>query len=282
MTLGYGIGLRAEHYQPVLEGRASAADWFEVISENYMDTGGRPLAVLERVRQDRPVVLHGVGLSIGSVDPLSEQYLTRLKQLAGRIEPPLVSDHLCWTGTGGHNTHDLIPLPHTAEAIEHVARRVVQVQESLGRQILLENISSYIWYEQSEMPEWEFLAEITKRSGCGILLDVNNVYVNSVNHSFDPARFIDSIPAESVRQIHLAGHTDMGSYLFDTHNAPICPEVWSLYGRAIGRLGREVPTLIEWDSELPPVDELLAEAGRAREASERALMGPGLVRMASL
>ncbi len=276
MNEGFGIGLRTEHYQEVLDGRASepdGADWFEVISENYMDTGGRPLAVLEAVRRDRLVVLHGVGLSIGSTDPVSGRYLERLKALIERIQPPLVSDHLCWTGVGGHNTHDLLPMPHTAGAIDHVVRRVSQVQEVLGRQILLENISSYIWYEQSEMPEWEFLSAIVKKSGCGILLDVNNIYVNSVNHNFDPTEFVRNVPLESVHQIHLAGYTDMGTYLFDTHNALVSPPVWELYKTTIARLGRLVPTLVEWDSELPPLADLLAENGRARRAAAAALAG---------
>ncbi len=271
--LGYGVGLRTDHYRDVLEGNAREAGWFEVISENYMDTSGRPLAVLETVRRDRPVVLHGVGLSIGSTDPLQPEYLERLKVLVERIEPPFVSDHLCWTGAGGRNTHDLLPMPHTEEAIAHIVCRVGEVQEFLGRQILLENISSYIWYEQSEMPEWEFLAEIVRRSGCGILLDVNNIYVNSVNHGFDPWSFVRSVPEASVQQIHLAGHTDMGSYLFDTHNAPVCEAVWNLYRRTIAHFGREVPTLIEWDSELPPVSELMDECRRAKEAARSALAG---------
>ncbi|MCW5829988.1 MAG: DUF692 domain-containing protein [Deltaproteobacteria bacterium] len=274
MNNAFGIGLRSEHYQDVLDGRADGLGrigWFEVISENYMDTQGRPLAVLEQVRRDRPVALHGVGLSIGSTDPLSPAYLGRLSALIGRIGPVIVSDHLCWTGVGGRITHDLLPLPHTEEAITHVARRLIEVQERLGRQILMENISSYIWYEQSEMPEWEFLGEIVRRSGCGILLDVNNIHVNSVNHGFDPLEFVRNIPGEAVGQIHLAGHTDMGTYLFDTHSAPVCDAVWELYGQTVAHLGREIPTLIERDAEIPPLAVLIAESERARTVSDRAL-----------
>lgn len=269
--LGYGVGLRPEHYPDVLARSRPAVDWFEVISENFMDTGGRPLATLERVRRERPVVLHGVGLSIGSTDPLDDRYLASLERLVRRIEPALVSDHLCWTGVGGHNTHDLLPLPHSEEALAHVAQRVERVQERLGRRILLENVSSYVRFRHADLTEWEFLSEVSRRSDCAILLDVNNVYVNSVNHGFDPRDYLDAIPPRRVEQIHLAGHSDRGSYLFDTHDAPVCDAVWDLYAHAMRHLGREVPTLIEWDDRLPAFDALVAEAESARRVARRAL-----------
>jgi len=267
-ALGFGAGLRAEHYPDVLAGRAGV-DWFEAISENYMDTGGRPLAVLEAVRRDYPVALHGVGLSIGSIDPLDENYLGRLSALVRRIDPALVTDHLCWTGVDGRSLFDLLPLPYTAEALAHVVSRVQRVQEMLGRPILLENPSTYIAYRASMMPEHEFLSEVAEESGCGILLDVNNVYVGATNHGFDAGKYIDAIPAGKVGQIHLAGHTDTGTYLFDTHSAPVADAVWDLYTHALRRFG-EVSTLIEWDAEIPPIDRLCEEVERARHVARAA------------
>ena len=261
--LGCGVGLRSEHY-PFILAEHPKVDWFEAISENFMDTGGRPLQVLEEVRRRCPVALHGVSLSIGSADPLDERYLAKLKALADRIEPAILSDHLCWTGVEGENLHDLLPLPFTEEAVAHVAGRVRQVQELLGRRILLENVSSYVDYRHSTMPEWDFLAEIARRSGCGILLDLNNVYVNSVNHGFDPREYLGKIPGESVGQFHLAGHTDRGGFLFDTHSRPVADAVWDLYREALQRWG-SVPTLIEWDEDIPPFEYLVEEADRARE-----------------
>jgi uncharacterized protein (UPF0276 family) len=260
--LGFGVGLRSEHYRDVLEGRPPV-DWFEAIAENYMDTGGRPLAVLEHVRRDYPVALHGVGLSIGSIDPLNERYLDRLCKLVRRIEPALVTDHLCWTGVDGRPLFDLLPLPYTEETLDHVVERVQRVQDRLGRRILLENASTYITYRASMVPEHEFLAALAERADCGILLDVNNVYVSATNHGFDAAAYIDSLPAERIGQIHLAGHTDLGSYLFDTHSAPVADAVWALYARAMRRLG-DVSTLIEWDAEIPPMERLCEEVDRAR------------------
>src|SRR3990167_4547356 len=216
-----------------------------------MDSGGRPLRVLEAVRRRYPVALHGVSLSIGSADPLDPAYLERLKALADRIDPAIVSDHLCWTGVEGGQLHDLLPLPFTEEAIRHVAGRVERVQESLGRRILLENVSAYVTYRHSTMPEWEFLAAVAERSGCGILLDLNNVYVNAYNHQFDPFEYLRRIPGGLVGQFHLAGHTDMGGYLFDTHSRPVIDQVWALYREALTRWG-PVTTLIEWDEDIPP------------------------------
>ena len=261
-TLGFGVGLRSEHYQDVLD-RRPAVDWFEAISENYMDSEGRPLAILEAVRRDYPVALHGVGLSIGSSDPLDERYLDRLAKLIDRIDPVLVTDHLCWTGVDGRCLFDLLPVPYTEEVLEYVAARVRGVQDRLGRRILLENASTYIDYRCSQIPEHEFLSALAERADCGLLLDVNNVYVSATNHGFDPETYIDSIAPERVGQIHLAGFTDMGSYLFDTHSAPVCEDVWRLYRRAVRRLGR-VSTLIEWDADIPPLERLQEECARAR------------------
>ncbi len=261
-NLGFGVGLRSEHYQEVVD-RRPAVDWFEAISENYMDSEGRPLAILESVRRDYPVALHGVGLSIGSSDPLDERYLDRLSRLIERIDPVLVTDHLCWTGVDGRCLFDLLPVPYTEEVLEYVAARVRAVQDRLGRRILLENASTYIDYCCSQMPEHEFLSALAERADCGLLLDVNNVYVSATNHGFDPETYIDSIAPERVGQIHLAGFTDMGSYLFDTHSAPVCEDVWRLYRRAVECFGR-VSTLIEWDADIPPFERLQQECERAR------------------
>jgi len=266
--LGFGVGLRAEHYDAVLAGQPGAR-WFEAISENYMDSGGRPRAVLEDVRRNYPVALHGVALSIGSCDALNEVYLRRLRALVDEIQPALVTDHLCWTAIDGRNLYDLLPLPYTEESLVHVVRRVEQVQQRLGRRILLENPSSYVQFRHSTIAEWEFLAAVAGRADCGILLDVNNVYVSACNHGFDPRRYIDAMPPARIGQIHLAGFTDMGTYLFDTHSAPVSDAVWELYGYAVERLGR-VSTLVEWDAEIPTFDRLCAEAQRARRVAEHA------------
>lgn len=261
-VLGCGVGLRTEHYD-VMTREWPVMDWFEAVSENFMDSGGRPLQVLEAVRARYPVALHGVSLSIGSCDPLNLQYLERLKALADRIDPAIVSDHLCWTGVDGSNLHDLLPLPLTEEAVRHVVERVQRVQELLGRRILLENVSTYVTYQHSTIPEWEFLTAVAQRSGCGILLDLNNIYVNAYNHQFDPYAYLDHVPGELVGQFHLAGHTDMGSYLFDTHSRPVIDEVWALYREALARWG-PVTTLIEWDEDIPEFPRLAQEADTAR------------------
>ena len=271
--LGSGVGLRTEHYdviagpQPPSNESFPPVDWFEAISENFMDTAGKPLSVLEAVRRRYPVALHGVSLSIGSTDPLDQIYLKRLRALVDRIDPAIVSDHLCWTGVDSENLHDLLPLPMTEEAILHVSARVQQVQEAVGRRILLENVSSYVTFVHSTVPEWEFLSEIARRSGCGILLDINNIYVNAFNHQFDPVAYLQGIAPERVGQFHLAGHTPMGEFLFDTHNAPVIDEVWALYRKALERFGA-VTTLIEWDEDIPPFARLAEEASRAREIME--------------
>jgi hypothetical protein len=262
--LGHGVGLRPKHYPAILE-EGRRADWFEVISENFMIRGGRPLHVLERVRAERPIVLHGVSLSLGGSDPLNDRYLTELRALAVRFEPAWISDHLCWGSHGGHYAHDLLPLPYTEEALAHVVARVVAVQEALGRQMLVENVSSYVAFAHSTMAEWTFLAAVAERADCGILLDVNNVYVSAVNHGFDPYAYLDGIPVGRVGQIHLAGHTDKGTYLLDSHDHPVRAEVWDLYRAGVRRFGR-ISTLVEWDEHIPPFEDVLAEAERARAA----------------
>ena len=266
--LGHGIGLRPKHYPSILDGQR--ADWFEVISENFMIPGGRPLAVLERVRADTPVVLHGVSLSIGSTDALNLEYLDDLARLIARVEPAWVSDHLCWGSHGRRYAHDLLPLPYTEEAIDHVVGRVREVQDRLGRRILLENVSSYVAFRHSTMPEWAFISAIAEQADCGILLDVNNVFVSAVNHDFRAADYLAGLPADRIGQIHLAGHSDHGTHLLDTHDAPVRSEVWDLYRDAVRRFGG-LPTLVEWDDHVPPIEDVLAEAERARAAEAQVL-----------
>ena len=263
--LGFGLGLRKEHYDAVLADQPPV-DWFEILSENYMVEGGKPLHYLDRIRQDYPLVMHGVSLSIGSTDPLNRDYLNDLKTLADRVQPEWISDHLCWTGVGGHNFHDLLPMPYTRDIVKHVAKRVRQVQDFLGRQILLENLSSYVSFDDSEMSEWEFVTEVVQEADCLLLLDVNNVYVSSINHGFEPMDYIRGVPAESVWQIHLAGHTTnaSGRIMIDTHDMPIRDEVLELYGETCELLG-PVSSMIERDDNIPPLPELLEELQQLRE-----------------
>lgn len=260
-NLGQGIGLRPRHYSQLLEARPPV-DWLEVISENFFGKGGRPLRVLDKVRRDVPVVLHGVAMSIGSTDPLSQAYLTSLRTLIDRIEPAWVSDHLCFGSHRGQYVHDLLPLPYTEEALHHVVERVKRVQDVLNRRILLENPSSYVAFAGSTLTEWQFLAEVAQRSDCGILLDVNNVFVSAHNHGFDPLEYLGAIPAERVGQFHLAGHSDHGRYLFDTHDRPVPEGVWALYREAVRRFP-DTSTLVEWDDQVPPLDQWVAETRRA-------------------
>jgi len=267
-ALGFGLGLRTDHYKAILES-SPRVDWFEALSENYLLPGGKPLYFLDRVRADYPIVLHGVSLSIGSTDPLDRDYLKALKQLAQRVEPAWISDHLCWTGVAGKNLHDLLPLPYTEEAVDYVAARVREVQDFLGHQILLENVSSYVTFRGSQMSEWDFLSEIARRADCHVLLDVNNIYVSAFNHGFDALDFLNGIPVERVRQIHLAGHSNCGTHIIDTHDADIIDAVWDLYATAVRRFG-SVATMIERDDHIPPLGDLVAELGRAREISAHA------------
>ena len=268
-SLGFGLGLRPIHYDDILATRP-AVDWFEILSENYMVDGGKPLHYLDQIRADYPMVMHGVSLSIGSTAELDFNYLRALRKLATRVEPEWVSDHLCWTGVGGHHLHDLLPLPYTDEAITHVVERVRQVQDFLGRQILLENVSSYVTYHESAIPEWDFLTAIAEQADCFVLLDVNNIYVSSQNHAFDAVEFLRGVPVERVRQIHLAGHSRNGELLIDTHDHPVPDPVWELYAQAIGIFGT-VPTMIERDADIPPLAELLAELEQARALAADAL-----------
>lgn len=265
-SLGFGLGLRVEHYNEILDGDP-AIDWLEILSENYMIPGGRPLHYLQRFRERYPLVMHGVSLSIGSTDPLDRAYLARLRQLAESVQPAWISDHLCWTGTDKVNLHDLMPLPYTEEAIRHVAERVQQVQDALGRRILLENVSSYVTYHASQVSEWEFLSAICERADCLILLDINNIYVSSHNHGFDPHEYLDGVPAERVQQFHLAGHRHQGSLIVDTHDMPVVDPVWDLYAHALRRFGA-VSTMIERDDSMPPLAELLAELDHARQIAQ--------------
>lgn len=260
--LGFGLGLRPPHFQDVVSGEPEV-DWWEVISENHMVEGGNPRRVLRAVRERWPVVLHGVSLSIGSVDPLDDDYLARLAALVAEVDPPIVSDHLCWTALAGHNSHDLWPLPYTEEALALVADKVGRVQDRLGRRILLENPSSYVTFAASQLGEAEFLAELARRADCGLLLDVNNVYVSCTNHGWDAQAYLAAIPGERVGQIHLAGHSDLGTHLLDTHDHPVCDAVWALYGDAVRRFG-DVSTMIERDDHIPALSELVDELGRAR------------------
>lgn len=261
-SLGYGLGLRVDHYPNFLH-EPPAIDWLEILSENYMVPGGLPLHNLDRIRERYPMVMHGVSLSIGSTDPLNPDYLKQLKALAQRVEPAWISDHLCWTGVEGRNLHDLMPLPYTEEGVRHVAERVQQVQDYLGRRILLENVSSYVSYPQAEMAEWEFLAAIAERADCLILLDINNIYVSSFNHDFAAHDYIDHMPPARVQQFHLAGHRNLGNLIIDTHDEAIIDPVWALYAHATRRFGA-VATMIERDDNIPPLPELLAELDHAR------------------
>jgi uncharacterized protein len=278
LDLGHGIGLRTAHFARFMAERPPV-DWVEAVTENFMAPGGRPISVLEKVRAEVPVVLHGVSLSIGSVDPIPERYLSALAALVKRVEPALVSDHLCWGTHRGQYLHDLLPLPYTEESLRHVTARVGQVQDRLGRRLLLENPSSYVAFKDSTMAEWEFLAELARRSGCGILLDVNNVHVSAHNFGFDPLEYLRGIPADRVGYVHLAGHSDQGKYLLDSHDHAVPAPVWALYREALRRFGR-VPSLVEWDDAIPSLDEVVAESRRAAgiEAEE---LGPPAQRLAS-
>lgn len=268
-SLGFGLGVRPEHYEPLLDERLGCVSWLEALTENYLVPGGRPLHYLERLRAHYPIVFHGVSLSIGSTDALDLDYLAQVRALAARFEPAWISDHVCWTGVDGTNLHDLLPLPYTEHTLRHVCARITEVQERLDRRIVLENVSSYLTYRESEMTEWEFLRELAERADCLLLLDVNNVYVSSVNHGFDARTFLQAIPVNRVQQFHLAGHRNLGSILVDTHDEPVCEEVWQLYEFATQRFG-VLSTMIERDSNIPHVDELLAELDRARSIATRA------------
>ncbi len=270
--LGYGLGLRKEHYEAVLAERPGVG-WFEIISENYMVDGGKPLDYLSRIREHYPMVMHGVSLSIGGTEPLDFDYLKRLKDLIRRVEPAWFSDHLCWTGVHGVNLHDLMPLPYTEEAVQHVADRISRVQDYMGRRMLLENVSSYISYSDSQMNEWDFLCAVAERADCLILLDINNIYVSAFNHNFDPGSYLAAMPGERVQQIHLAGHMQENNLIIDTHDHPVAEPVFDLYAAAVQKFGR-VSTMIERDDHIPPLSELLLELERVRDIAEAQYKNP--------
>lgn len=269
MTSGFGLGLRTQHYNDFLAG-PQPVEWLEVISDNYMVDGGKPLAMLDKIRADYPMVMHGVSMSIGGIDGLDKNYLRKLKALEQRIEPMWISDHLCWAGVHGRILHDLLPLPYTHEALQVIKRNVDEAQEVLQRPLVLENVSSYVEYKASEMTEWEFLTEVSQATGCQILLDINNIYVSAFNHGFDPLRFIEGVPADRVVQFHLAGHLNNGDHLIDTHDHPVCDGVWDLYRQALMHFGY-IPTMIERDADIPPLAELLSELDIARSIADDVL-----------
>jgi uncharacterized protein len=265
-----GIGLRSQHHREIIE-RRPAVGWLEAHSENYFAQGGPQRKALERIRESYALSLHGVGLSIGSTDPLDRAHLGELSRLIRDFEPMLVSEHLSWSSAGGRFLNDLLPLPYTEEALKHMVERVCEVQETLGRRILIENVSSYLQFSSSTLKEWEFIAALSRQSGCGVLLDVNNIYVSAMNHGFDPLTYLNAVPPESVQEIHLAGHTvnRVGSreIRIDTHGSQVCKPVWALYEYALQRFG-QVPTLIEWDTDIPALDVLTAEAAKADRIAE--------------
>jgi uncharacterized protein len=259
---GAGIGLRTPHFS-ALEQDKPAIPWLEVPIDNYMIAGGQALQHLERIRRDYPITFHGVGMSLGSVDPLNTNYLRRLRQLLRRFEPAWLSDHLCWTSVDGHYLHELLPLPYVDEAVQHVSRRIREVQDFLGRRLLIENVSSYLQFTHSHMQEWEFLAAVAEAADCDILLDINNIHVSASNHRFEARHYLDALPVARVRELHLAGYEDCGTHLLDIHGAPVHEPVWALYRQALARFGA-LPTLIEWDNAIPPLPVLQAEAARAQ------------------
>ena len=260
--LGFGLGFRPTHFSDIIEHKPDV-DWFEVISENYMDTGGPQRRILDQLKERYPLVMHGVSLSIGTVDPINSEYLDKLKKLADDVKPKWISDHLCWTGIAHKNTHDLLPVPYTEEALKHIIERIKQVQDYLGRQIVLENPSTYLEFTASSMSEWEFIARMVDGSGCGLLLDVNNIYVSCYNHRWDPKTYIDAMPLDSVAQIHLAGHSNMGTHIIDTHDDHVVDEVWTLYSYVINKAG-PISTMIEWDDKIPEFPVVMEELNKAR------------------
>lgn len=269
--LGYGLGFRPTHFSYIKENQPDV-DWFEIITENYMDTGGKPRRVLGELKERYPIVMHGVSLSIGTVDPLNSEYLDKLKKLEQHVQPKWISDHLCWTGIAHKNTHDLLPVPYTEEALKHIIERIKQVQDYLGRRIVLENPSTYLEFAASSMNEWEFIARMVEGSGCGLLLDVNNIYVSCYNHRWDPKTYIDAMPLDDVAQIHLAGHSNMGTHIIDTHDDHVIDEVWTLYAYAINKVG-PISTMVEWDDNIPEFPVMMEELGKARHWAKQS-QGP--------
>lgn len=269
MISGFGLGLRKEHYNDFLD-TPQPVDWLEIISDNYMVSGGKPLAMLDNIRARYPMVMHGVSMSIGAVNGVNDTYLRKLKALADRVQPMWISDHLCWTGVHGRNMHDLLPLPFTEEALQVVTRNVEKAQEVLQRPLILENVSSYVEFEESRMTEWEFLSALSKSTGCKLLLDLNNIFVSAHNHGFSADEFINGVPIDSIAQFHLAGHQDNGDHLIDTHDHPVCDGVWDIYQQALAHFGF-IPTMIERDDNVPALSELLSELDIARSIARNTL-----------
>lgn len=269
--LGFGLGLRPDHYSAILDATPSSLDplsWFEIITENYLIPGGKPLYFLDQIKERYPMVMHGVSMSIGSTDPINWDYLQQVKNLTKRVNPLWVSDHLCWTGVNGINMHDLLPLPYTHETIEHVVSRIKTIQDFLERPLVFENVSSYVTFKASTLTEWDFVKTIAIEANCKILLDINNIYVSGFNHGFNPFDYLNAIPKDRVQQFHLAGHSHNGDHIIDTHDAPVIEEVWTLYQAALDRFG-PIPTMIERDDNIPPLSELLQELTHAKTLAER-------------
>ena len=264
---GAGVGLRSAHYQTVLE-TLPDVPWFEALTDNYMGNGGLPLYYLEKIREHYPITFHGVGLSLGSLDPLDNQYIQKLKERIKQYQPSLVSDHLCWSSYDGVHGNDLFPMPYSQEALNHMVGRIQQVQDALGQRIVVENVSSYVTFQSDEMTEWEFLSEVVKRADCDLLCDVNNIYVSARNHQFDPIEYLKALPHDRIREIHLAGYEDEGTHLLDTHGEAVHPPVWDLYQKAIELIG-PVATLIEWDNNIPAFETLHLEAKKAAQILEQ-------------
>lgn len=274
-NLGLGMGLRTVHYRDILAGEPQLG-WFEIISENYLDTAGRPLLFLDRIAERTPIVMHGVSLSIGSTAPLDFDYLRQLRGLRDRVKAPWLSDHLCWTGIPGHNTHDLLPLPYTEEALRHVIQRVRQVQDFLECHIALENPSTYLEFEGNTLTEWEFISTVSREADCGLLLDVNNVYVSSVNHGFDAWTYLRNLPFDRIVQLHVAGHSERGGLLIDTHDGVVCDPVIQLL-RAVRADVPDVPLMLEWDADIPSFEATLSEVRRVNDVSAPPAGATGLV-----
>jgi len=271
-NLGLGVGLRTQHFGHILN-KKPKVDWFEIVTENFLDTGGRPLWVLDQIAERHPIVLHGVSMSVGSPDPVDRSFLAKIKALARRVRAAWVSDHVCWTGVAGRNLHDLLPMPYTEEALRHMVRKIRQIQDLLERPLVLENPSSYVEFATSTMPEWEFIARMAEEADCGLLLDVNNVYVSSFNHGFDPEAYIRAIPPERIAYFHLAGHTNFGTHILDTHIGPVIDPVWKLFALAHERTGGR-SALLEWDEEIPAFPVVHREVLKARKWMEAALAAP--------